>query len=342
MAEGGLFSGFDFGKGSLSKTKRAERSDKIEKYGPHNIRLPKSTVPEYLELSAYQKFCWSAMRGFLEDKDIEDEELEANLVEAHMKIRVEEYIAFVWMSTIIAAIGGVMGAVFAGYMMFNLAGLPMFLSIVIGALIGVLTPVATYIGLKSMPGFKASSRAKKIDKKLPDAMSFIASMASANVNTDVIFKELAKQELYGEICEEAKWITRDTELLGIDILNALQRAADRCPSDNFKEFLQGVITTSSSGGKLKPFFTSKLEEYQDERELAAQQDMETLGMLAESFVTVVVAFPLFLVVIMAIMSIMGGMGGGAGTIRLLYAIVGIMIPGSQAGFIAIIWMMNND
>ncbi|MFW5928313.1 MAG: secretion system protein, partial [Thermoplasmatota archaeon] len=102
-----------------------------------------------------------------------------------------------------------------------------------------------------------------------------------------------------------------------------------------------VITTSSSGGKLKPYFKSKLEEYQNERELMVQQNMETLGMMAESFVTVVVAFPLFLVVIMAIMSLMGGMGGGD-PIPLLYAVVGIMIPGAQAGFIGIIWLINQD
>ena len=39
--------------------------------------------------------------------------------------------------------------------------------------------------------------------------------------------------------------------------------------------------------------------------------LESLGLMAESFVTVVVAFPLFLVVIMAIMAIVPGGGGSA-------------------------------
>ncbi len=338
MAESGdVFSGFEFKDESFFSSKRAEVTDHIEKYGPHVKRLPKDAVPEYLTLTPYQKFCWKMLGPLVERKDVHDEELEANLTRAHMKIRVEEYIAYVWMSTALAALGGLIGAVILALALSPVLGL---LSYLLAILTVVLVPAAAYMGLKSAPSFKANSRGNKIDKKLSNAMSFIASMSSANINIDMIFKELSKQPLYGEVCEEAKLITRDTEILGIDILNALERAADRCPSDNFREFLQGVITTSTSGGQLKPYFKSKMEEYQDERRLMVKQNMETLGMLAESFVTVVVAFPLFLVVIMAIMSLMG-MGAGD-PIPLLYAIVGIMIPGSQAGFIAIIWMINQD
>ncbi|MFW6064505.1 MAG: type II secretion system F family protein [Candidatus Natronoplasma sp.] len=332
------FSGFEFKNESFLSSKRAKSGEDVERYGPHVKRLPKSTVPEYLTLTPYQKFCWKVMGPFVKGRDVEDEQLENNLVQAHMKMRVEEYIAYVWMSTLIAAIGGIVGALVLGLILSPILGVLAYL--IAGATL-VFTPVATYLGLRFAPSSKASSRGKKIDDKLADAMSFIASMASANINIDMIFKELAKQPLYGEVCEEAKWITRDTEILGLDILTALNRASDRCPSDNFREFLQGVVTTSTSGGQLKPYFKGKMEEYQDERKLQVQQNMETLGMLAESFVTVVVAFPLFLVVIIAIMSLMGGMGGG-NPIPFLYAVVGLMIPGSQAGFIFIIWLVNQD
>ncbi len=330
------FSGFKFKEDSFLSSKRAEVSEDIKKYGPHIQRLSKETVPEYLRLNKYQRFCWEMMGPFVQKRDVEDQELENDLLQAHMKIRVEEYIAYIWMSTFFAALAGFAGALFVSLLLPPLVGVASYL---IAAGVLVLTPLSVYFALKYSPSSKANRRATKIDKKLADAMSFIASMASANINIDMIFKELAKQPLYGEISEEAKWITRDTEILGLDILTALNRAADRCPSDNFREFLQGVVTTSTSGGKLKPYFKSKMEEYQDERKLQVQQNMETLGMLAESFVTVVVAFPLFLVVIMAISSIMG-MGGDP--IPVLYAVVGLMIPGSQAGFIFIIWLINQD
>jgi flagellar protein FlaJ len=165
-------------------------------------------------------------------------------------------------------------------------------------------------------------------------MSFISSMASANVNIDVIFKELSKQEIYGEIKSEAEWITRDTELLGLDIITAIKRGTDRTPSRNFQDFLQGVITTTTSGGQLKPYFLLKAEQYEKENKLALKGRMETLGMLAETFVTVGVAFPLFLVIIMAIMAIISKTSDFI--VMLLYVVVGGMIPGIQVAFIFVL------
>ena len=74
-----------------------------------------------------------------------------------------------------------------------------------------------------------------------------------------------------------------------------------------------------------------------------RSQMETLGLMAETFVTVVVAFPLFLVVIMAIMAIVPGGGNDSSmTIILLELVVGLMIPISQFGFIFFIWNMTKE
>ena len=194
--------------------------------------------------------------------------------------------------------------------------------------------------LMGSPGGKAKRISRDIEKRLPSAMSFISAMASADVNIDIIFKELAKQKIYGEIRVEAEWITRDTELLGIDILSAIKKSTFRTPSKKFQDFLQGVITTSTSGGQLKPFFLLKAEEYEKDAKLEMKARMETLGLLAESFVTVVVAFPLFLVVILAIMAIVGGNSGG--TMMILYLVVLLMIPLAQFGFVFIIWNSEKE
>jgi flagellar protein FlaJ len=210
-------------------------------------------------------------------------------------------------------------------------------------LLVAIPPILTMVVLMSVPGSKAKTRARDINKRIGAAMSFISAMASADVNVDVIFKELAKQDIYGEIKNEAAWITRDTELLGYDILTAINRAAQRTPSIKFQEFLQGVVTSSTSGGQLKPYFLQKAEQFEKEGKLEMRSQMETLGLMAETFVTVVVAFPLFLVVIMAIMAIVPGGGNDSSmTIILLELVVGLMIPISQFGFIFFIWNMTKE
>lgn len=269
------------------------------------------------------------------------QQLDDSLLKAHMKIRPEEYLAYVFMAAIVTAIVGVIIGIVVGVVLFGLMGVGIVMRILVAVLASVLLPIMALMMLKGSPAGKAKGRGRDIDKRIAAAMSFISAMASADVNIDVIFKELSRQKAYGEISHEAAWITRDTELLGSDILTAIRKAAKRSPSTKFQDFLQGVITTSTSGGQLKPYFLLKADEYAKENKLALKSQMETLGMLAESFVTVVVAFPLFLVLILAIMAVVGG-GDPGFMVMMLYLIVIGMIPISQFGFIFVIWNMSKE
>ncbi len=321
-----LFTAFDTTQQDYAKLKTIEKHE--ARMGPHLVRLPKGLVPEYISLTPYQQFCWTTLGHIVKLKSKENQALEDALLKAHMKIRPEEYTAVIWMNTIIAGIVGVVMGIFLGVVLFNLFGL------ILGLMLIALPPVLAYFITASIPSSRAKARGRDIDKRLSSAMSFISAMASANVNVDVIFKELARQPIYGEIKAEAEWITRDTEVLGMDILTAIRRAASRTPSTKFQDFLQGVITTSTSGGQLKPYFLIKAEQYEKENKLALRSRMETLGMLAETFVTVGVAFPLFLVIIMAIMAIVSKTS--AFILNLLYVIVGGMIPGIQFAFVFVL------
>jgi flagellar protein FlaJ len=308
----------------------------LEDFGPHLIKLPKGAAVSEIKLTPYQQFCWRTIGGYIKRKGKVDPKLEESLQKAHMRIRPDEYAAFVLMTTIILTVVMIVAGIVLSFV-FVLLGLGI-LGIIISVMMIVLVPLLVYMGIKSSPNGKAKARGKDIDKKIASTMSFISAMASANVNVDVIFKELSKQTIYGEIQKEAEWITRDTELLGQDILSALKAASLRTPSEKFQDFLQGVVTTSSSGGELKPFFLIKAKQYEDERRLDLKARIETLGMLAESFVTVGVAFPLFLVVMMSIMALVGSSPDFI--VMLLYTVCFGMIPGTQVGFIVGIAAMS--
>jgi len=313
--------------------------DATKMLGPHLIKLPAGAVPDYIELTNYQKFCWRTMGKLVGNKAKNNQKLELQLLQAHMRIRPEEYMSFVVMTTVLVLLGSIAAAVLFGGVAIAILHLQAALVLLFLVVIVIMPAMLTYMLLLSSPGSKAKARMRNINRKIGPAMSFISAMSSADVNIDVIFKELAKQDIYGEIKNEAEWITRDTELLGIDILTAIKLGAQRSPSTKFQEFLQGVVTTATSGGQLKPYFLQKAEQFEKEGKLEMRSTMETLGLMAESFVTVVVAFPLFLVVIMAIMAVVQG---GAMTVTLLWAVVIGMIPLSQFGFTFFIWNMTKE
>jgi archaeal flagellar protein FlaJ len=301
------------------------------------VRLKRGEQPTHSTLNGFQRWAWRTFRDRVLARP-PDPILEENLVKAHMRIRADEYMATVYATTVIVAGVSIVAGIGIGLLLaFN--GEAIF-GILIGVALPILGPVGTFFAMQGTPGSTAKTRGRKIDQKISPAMSFVSAMASADVNVDQIFKELGRQKIYGEVAEEAAWITRDTELLGVDILTAIRNGAQRSPSKRFQDFLQGVVTTATSGGQLKPYFLLKAEQYERENKLAQLQRVETMGLLAETFVTVVVAFPLFLVIIIAIFAVIGG--GGTFMIDVLWGIVGAMIPLSQFGFIFFMYTLAQE
>jgi len=301
------------------------------------VRLKRGEQPTHSSMSGFQRWAWRTFRARVLARP-PDPTLDENLVKAHIRMRSDEYVAMVYATTLVVGIATAVAGVVVGFL-FVSAGVT-FLGILIGVLLPVFGTVGTFFVMQGTPASKAKERGRKIDRKISPAMSFVSAMSSADVNVDQIFKELGRQKIYGEVAEEAAWITRDTELLGVDILTAIRNGAQRTPSKRFQDFLQGVVTTATSGGQLKPYFLLKAEQFERENKLEQLQRVETMGLLAETFVTVVVAFPLFLVIIIAIFAVIGG--GGTFLIDVLWGIVGAMIPLAQFGFIFFMYTLAQE
>ncbi len=282
----------------------------------YKIKLPKGFLPSYISLSPYKRFAFRVFKKSAE-KNKNLGKLEEDLLKAHILIRPIEYVSFVYFTTFLMIFP------FLVFLIFTLV-IGNFLLTFFSIIGLILAPSLTYILLMNNPSSIAKTRGKKIDGKLAPTMNFIAALASADVNVDVIFKELARRPEYGEVAKEAEWITRDTELLGKDILTALKDAARRSPSSKWSDFLQGVVTTSTSGGRLKPYFIAKGEEFENELRLQMKRVMETLSIFAESFVTVGVAFPLFLIIIVGIMALITP--NASLSMLLLYFVDFLMLP----------------
>lgn len=330
---------------TANATRTVRRAASPEKAGkgalppeaPRAVRVAKGTQPAHSDLNPFQQWCWRTFKSRVTAKPV-DPMLEENLIKAHLRMRGEEYLATVYGTTVVAGIA--LAAVSVGLILFlDIVGLGFPLAL-LGGLVVLATPLV-YVMLGAQPSAKAKSRGKAIDKRISIAMNFMSAMASADVNIDQIFKELSDQQrIYGDVADEAAWITRDTELLGVDILTAIKQGALRSPSKRFQDFLQGVVTTATSGGQLKPYFLLKAEQYERENKLSLLQRTETMGLMAEVFVIGVVAFPLFLIIILAIFAIIGGNGGFV--LELLWVIVALVIPMIEFGFIFIMNVLATE
>jgi len=265
-----------------------------------------------------------------------NEKLKKDLQSAHMELRAGAYLAVAMFSSLVGFIATAAFLCFFVFLLLPLGGI--YLTGVMAMfflLIPVIVGLLIYYVSLMLPGFKTKARAKKIDANLAYALNFISAMSSAGVTPTEIFKSLSKQDTYGEIKEEASWIYRDVAVLGIDILTAIRANIERTPSRKFKEFLQGLVVTVTSGGSLKTYFMAKAQQYLMENRQAQKALMESLGIMAESYVTTAVAGILLLLIVIPLMMIIGGDWNS----MFLYIMIFMIVPLIHGGFSYVIKSM---
>lgn len=192
--------------------------------------------------------------------------------------------------------------------------------------------VATFVIGGASLSMAAAVRARKIDAQLPHALTYVATMSGAGYTPHRIFTQLAEQPVYGDVAREASLISRDMATLGRDFVSALASASERTPSRRLQDFLQGAVTTLTAGGKLQDYFFAKSEQFQQDNEREQEKYLESLALFAESYITLVVAGPLFLIILLSVM-LMFGSGSGS-SLEGGYLLVLVIVPLAQAGFAA--------
>jgi flagellar protein FlaJ len=162
--------------------------------------------------------------------------------------------------------------------------------------------VVGFIGLFFLyyPGYRVKRRAYNIDLFLPYAINFINSMAVAGISPSEIFTTLATIDLYGELQKETKKIAKEISIMNVDSITALKHAIEISPSRKFQEFLQGIIGTIQSGSELHIYLQNSVNKLMEDDYIQRQKDLDLLGIIAEIFVTVAIAFPIFLVIILTV------------------------------------------
>lgn len=177
------------------------------------------------------------------------------------------------------------------------------------ALVGALAAapifgMMTYSYFLLKPDLEAAARRRDLESHLPYALNFLAALAAAGVVPDELFGALGKQPVYGQVAREASMIHRDTKLFSKDMVRALSDAAKRSPSQQFEEFLTGAVSTITSGGNLKTYFLTKAEHFTAENHRKQKAFLESMGVMAESYVVVAAAAPLFLIVILSVLMLL--------------------------------------
>jgi flagellar protein FlaJ len=182
------------------------------------------------------------------------------------------------------------------------------------------------LGYKVMTGFPAllkSQRGTRINLSLHSSVAYMFAMQRGGAELTAIFSSLADNaSIFGETAVEFRQLVRDVEFFGYDLITALKHLGETTPSDKFRDFVQDLLSVIDSGAGLGEFFSGRVRTYQEEARFELKQFITTLEFVAETYVTLFVAGPLFLIIIMVVMGLIGGMGISALAV-VCYAIIPI-------------------
>ena len=203
-----------------------------------------------------------------------------------------------------------------------------FLSIVLGGIV--------YLLFLLYPAFKAGERKGDIDRNLPYAVTFMYALSNGGMNIVEIFRSLAEcKDTYGEVANEVDTIVRDMDYFGHDLRTALRNTSELTPSAKFQDLMHNLLSVIDSGGDIPKYFKDKSDQYLKGAIIDQKGYLETLGLIAESYVTAFVAGPLFIIIMGVMMVLMG-----SGNDMMLYAIIYAVIPVGSVMFVVLIDMLS--
>lgn len=327
-------------------------------------KASKSKVPIFDVYSKKVKYLIHKLKMtpfiILGDKMKEREEqyynLKKELNQARMAMSYEMYLSnIIFYSALAGLVGAILGVIVA-FLVIVIIGLPDqitnltfgpktawildFKELIVGAIIFIFLTLAlggtTLILFLMYPKFRVGERKGAINRDLPAAVTFMYALSRSGMNIIELFRALsASRYTYGEVSREAEVILRDMDYFGNDLRTALHNISELTPSDKFQDLMYNLLTVIDSGGDIPSYFRDKSEQYAQSAKYEQKGFLETLALIAESYVTAFVAGPLFIIIMGVMMSVMG-----SDTMLSLYAIVYMVIPVGSLMFVFMIGIMT--
>jgi len=197
-----------------------------------------------------------------------------------------------------------------------------------GLFFGVGTAAIVYTLRWELPKNTAAVRERNIDAGMARTIAFMYALSRGGMSFSATMSVLAhNKEIYGDNAREFGVAVREMELFGRDMISAIERMADRTPSERFKTFSENLSSVLQSGQSLSEFLHSQYERHQEEAAERQADLLESLATIAEAYVTIFVAGVLFLITILLVFGLTT-----TDTLNLLQLLAYLAIPLSNLGF----------
>ena len=260
------------------------------------------------------------------------EGLKQPILEADLKILFRSYVSMIFFTTSVIFAFTFLSVIFYA-VLFRL-------DLITAVLWLVFAPISTALLTLTLaylyPISRATQRKSDIENNLPFAISNMAAVAGSGVPPRTIFKVLSQFEEYGELARESRKIARNIEFFGLDEITSIKEVSLKTPSRNFRNLLEGIMSTIQSGGNITQFLKEQSDKAIFNYKIKRQKYNENLSVYADIYTTLLIAAPLLLIAVLSVLSILSGSVFGLPTQDLIRLGVFFLIPTLNVIFIIFI------
>jgi len=201
--------------------------------------------------------------------------------------------------------------------------------VVSAATVGTLSGTITYYQRWYTPKKMAEARGLQIDESLPRTVAFMFALSRSGMSYRKVMDILVQNAQYfGGAAREFTVSRRDIKLSNSDLLTATERLARTSPSDEFASFAEDLSNVLRTGQSIPEYLLDKYNEYQEDKKTKQEQILEEISALAEGYVALLVAGPLFLITLLVVIGLLLG-----GTLLIVRIFIYIVIPLANIGFL---------
>lgn len=186
------------------------------------------------------------------------------------------------------------------------------------------------------PVYKRYSRNVSIESRLPYTIAYFAALAASGMSLEEIVERVVEVEEVKTTRRELELFLTEVRLLGLDILTALERRSRMSPSIILSLFFSGLRDAYITAGNLYEYSAFMARRLLEMKRYELRRIVNSISMVAEMYVTLMVAAPLMFVVMLAVIGMMGGDVGGLPPQFIIALMLVVGIPASAAATLVVL------
>jgi flagellar protein FlaJ len=126
------------------------------------------------------------------------------------------------------------------------------------------------------------NKKRDIDKQIPYALTFMSILSSSGATPLEIIRRISREE-YGQISNEFRKVLFRVDILGEDVVSAMNGLVHNTPSDLFRDICIDITNIIYGGGGLKSYLETKSKELMAIRRQTYKEFVDSLAIFGEMY-----------------------------------------------------------